>query len=54
MNIISEDEKSHTNDETCWCNPRICNSENEILIIHNVIKDEERTQYNEIKSNQRN
>lgn len=34
--IISEDEYSHIESETCWCNPRISQSEGQTYYIHNT------------------
>lgn len=33
--IISDDEYSHIQSETCWCNPRISQSEGITYYIHN-------------------
>ena len=35
MHIISDDEYSHIESETCWCNPRISQSEGQTYYIHN-------------------
>ena len=57
--IISDDTFSHTEDETCWCSPRICTVEGETLCIHNTnynidIETKDREIDNEIKSNKSN
>jgi hypothetical protein len=33
--IISDDTYNHIESETCWCNPRISQSEGETCYIHN-------------------
>ena len=62
--VISDDTFSHIEDETCWCSPRICNCEGEIIYLHNSnysldIETEDREETNiinryEIKSNKSN